>query len=226
MEKTRPPCVYCGVNEGVTDDHVIPKCLFVPPLPNNMVVVPACRPCNEEKGGDDTYLRDMLVVDWENDPHPLAQGDLKGKVIRAIGRNRSHLVRDGRQTRRPTPVTTPAGLYLGTAPAIPMDPARIDRIFGRIVRGLYYRLYAENRLPIDTAFEVGKVHPMKKQELLEFLGRKGGMGYHSLGDPFDCAFNIAKDEPSVSYWLLRFMNVFVLVFTNAAKPRQPPKLLT
>jgi 5-methylcytosine-specific restriction endonuclease McrA len=44
-------CVYCGERPAATRDHVIPKCLFDPPLPANMVTVPACEECNNLANG-------------------------------------------------------------------------------------------------------------------------------------------------------------------------------
>jgi hypothetical protein len=75
MEKSIPLCVYCGLCDGTTDDHVIQRGIFPPPLPNNMITVPVCDPCNGEKSGDDEFMRDMLLVDWENEPHPRRRGN-------------------------------------------------------------------------------------------------------------------------------------------------------
>jgi len=70
VSRRKPPkglCVYCGVNPATTRDYVIPECLFVPPLPSNMVTVPACADCNTtKKAQDDPYLRDMLVYDSDS----------------------------------------------------------------------------------------------------------------------------------------------------------------
>ena len=62
-------CGYCGDQPALTVDHVIPKSLFPRPLSKFMLTVPACKKCNEEKALDDDYLRDMMVIDIENDGH-------------------------------------------------------------------------------------------------------------------------------------------------------------
>lgn len=206
-------CVYCGVKEATTVDHVIPKCIFLRPLPSNMLTVPACEGCNTSKSNDDDYLRDMLVIDRENEPHPMSQGELKSKVIRSIKRNSSHLVREGRRTRQITPFHSPGGLYLGSAPAIPIEQARVDRMFGRIVRGLYLALSKGTRLPMDCPLEVGKVHALAKDQTIALFDRPGARMY-AIGDSFQCAYIVAKDRPTASLWLLRFLNVFVVVTTG------------
>ncbi|MGN6359574.1 MAG: hypothetical protein ACTHNK_04225 [Thermomicrobiales bacterium] len=51
----------------------MPQCLFTKPLPAFMLTVPACEECNKEKGRDDHYLRDLLVMDSDGATHPTAQ---------------------------------------------------------------------------------------------------------------------------------------------------------
>jgi hypothetical protein len=111
-------------------------------------------------------------------------------------------------------------VYLGTAPAIPIKKTRIDRTFGRITRGLYYRLYNETRLPDDCTFEVGKVHPMAKEQTIKNFDRPGARMY-AMGDSFDCVYVIPKDDPTVSLWLLQFLNVFVPLWIVLYFPQSP-----
>ena len=51
MDEPPQLCVYCWKNPATTDDHVIPRCLFIPPLPSNMPTVPACQECNARETG-------------------------------------------------------------------------------------------------------------------------------------------------------------------------------
>ena len=54
-------CVYCSIRPATTRDHVIPKCLFLHPYPDNihLVVAPACAYCNGAKSKDDEFLGSM-----------------------------------------------------------------------------------------------------------------------------------------------------------------------
>ena len=46
-------CIYCGSNENLSYDHLIPKSKGGPDIPDNVVV--ACRKCNSSKGEDGVY---------------------------------------------------------------------------------------------------------------------------------------------------------------------------
>jgi hypothetical protein len=60
-----PPCVYCGVAPGITDDHVIPQCFF-DKKPSDIVKVPACPACNNnEKSQLDTYLTTVASLIYQ-----------------------------------------------------------------------------------------------------------------------------------------------------------------
>lgn len=62
--RTQTECVYCGEATFCTDEHVIPQCFFpegrVPPK-SDFVIVPVCRPCNNRKARDDSYVRDLWL---------------------------------------------------------------------------------------------------------------------------------------------------------------------
>lgn len=228
--KAKKICAYCNVRVGNTTDEVIPRCFFPGPLPPTIVQVPACQPCNgDEKSKDDDYLRDMMLVDIENEGHPVTQGLLKERLIRSIGRNRSHLIRDGRKTKRRMPVHSSGGIYLGEANGFILDQTKTDRLFGRITRGMYFRLTNETRLPNDSTFEVAKVPFDGKQKAIDILTKFGPKPVYRIDETFECMYAIAKEEPSLSMWLYRFINVFVFVTTNGDKfgPKTPlPKTMT
>jgi hypothetical protein len=98
-------------------------------------------------------------------------------------------------------------------------------MFSRIVRGLYFHFSGGQRLPTDCSFEVGKVHPMQKEQTVKIFDRPGARR-SAIGDSFECCYLVAKDGPTLSIWLLRFFNVFVLVTTNADKHRVRGQLIS
>src|SRR5213078_104682 len=92
--KVRGECVYCGQVLWLTKDHVPPRCIFPPPLPE-LVTVPCCMHCNRSASKDDEYFR-MMVALRENESCKginlrlatlvFAQGDHRAKVLVVLGR--------------------------------------------------------------------------------------------------------------------------------------------
>src|SRR5579875_1495964 len=193
MGKRRPKglCVYCGVRRATTRDHVIPQCLFVPPLPTNMVTVPACDECNTtKKAQDDPYLRDMLVFDNDCQHHPVVQKLFDGKAMRAARTNRSVVARTAMTSAAlhgMRPRHSIGGLYLGHYYLVDLDAERVDRILSTIVKGLYYRILRQ-RLPDDCTFEAHRLDPLYVGELWNQWQRIQYSGPYRLGDVFACAF--------------------------------------
>ena len=212
--KEQPICVYCGANPATTGDHVVPKCLFIPPLPQDVVVVPACRACNEDKSQDDSYLRDILVMDYQGSENPVAREIFQTKVMRSAKRNRSDAVRTAMRQARSISLFSPSGLYLGRLPSFDLDEGRINRIFSYIIRGLYYKTVRE-RLPNDCSIGVRRVNAKDANDVFHIIKGLGGNGPYDLGKGiFTCAFMYATEEPVISFWLLWFyQKVFFIADT-------------
>ncbi len=214
-------CVYCNANPATTMDHVIPKCLFVGPLPADMVTVPVCAHCNNKKSKDDDYLRDLLVIDIENVNHPIAQQLLRGKVLRSAQKNRSQIVRDMRAKSVIRNRYTVAGIYTGTFQAVPLEANRVKHIFARITRGLYYKLY-ERRFPNDCDFRVSRVAGMHVKDAVEIMHSIGGDVTYLLAEfVFSCMHVWSVEDPTVTSWLQNYYNFVVMVTTNVPESEEP-----
>jgi len=83
MKNKEGECVYCGITAMLTTEHVIPRCLFTEPRPDNMITVPVCKDCNGHKSSNDDYLRDFLVTDHRTSEHPVAKQIFLGKALRS-----------------------------------------------------------------------------------------------------------------------------------------------
>lgn len=196
----RRMCAYCGKALATTMDHAVPKCLFVPPLPTDMVTVPACDPCNKRKGEDEEYLRDVLVSDiWCSD-HPVAKVLLEGKVSRAIQRNCSDFAKAVQQHSVQRPLYTPGGIYLGDIPAVRIDSERFRSAISMIVRGLYHKLMKQ-AIPDGYAFDIRRIPRLNAAELWGMMLEKKANGPFNLGDVFDCLFLYAIEDPGATSWL-------------------------
>lgn len=213
--KPKPMCVYCGVNPAVTGDHVVPKCLFLRPLPQDVVVVPACEACNRDKSKDDTYLRDALVMDYQGSESPIARRLFDTKVKRSAKRNSSDVVRAAMTRARFIPHISPGGLYLGEVPSFDLDPIRMERIFSYIVRGLYFKV-VRRPLPVECTIRVYRVSAKDAEEIFHVIKGMNGNGLYRIGQGvFECAFMYATEVPQISMWLLAFyQRVFFVVDTE------------
>ena len=60
-EQRQATCVYCGESGLMEDEDVIPKCLFLKPA-SDRILLPSCRPCNVEKSKNDDLLSSTDAV--------------------------------------------------------------------------------------------------------------------------------------------------------------------
>jgi hypothetical protein len=90
-------CTYCSSEREVTEDHIIPQCLWTGRVPKKVPKVPACRQCNHIlKSELDTYLRDLLITDRRAAPSPIVQ-NLHSRYVRSVLTNKSRMGRDYRE---------------------------------------------------------------------------------------------------------------------------------
>jgi len=130
-------CIYCGVTQADTLDHIPPKCLFAEPRPSNLYTVPSCAACNASFARDDEYFRTAMALRWDVSSHPAA-GAIVGKALRSTERSggfRNLFTR----TLEDAPIITHSGLYVQEGGRFEADMERINRVLVRIVRGLYYK---------------------------------------------------------------------------------------
>jgi hypothetical protein len=202
-------CAYCGTHAFLTLDHVVPQCLFIPPLSGDIPKVWACAQCNNvRKSSDDSYLRDLLVADFDTQNHTVAQ-QLFAKFVRSIKRHQSQFAKDA--NAKPGKVIqayTPGGIYLGLAYAVDLPDEHVIPMLIHIVRGLY-RDHFNDILPNDVHFDVQRIRNLPSilptvQGMVE-----SGVGKYvpvGGGDIFNCIHAHAHDpnHPWASLWFLGF----------------------
>ena len=194
---------------------MIPRSLFGDNPPRNLITVPACEACDNEKSLNDDFLRDMLVMDVQSSEHPLLQADLRNKMYRAVQRNLSALGRLVVAESKDRALYTRGGIYLGSYPAVTIEETRVSRIFSMIVRGLYYKA-RKQRLPDDCVFKARRLPPLEEVNIWQHLAQLGCQYPYRLGDVFLCAFVTVEEDPAMTIWLLGFYNsAFFTVLTHA-----------
>ncbi len=230
MSKPRKPrsvCPYCCKRPGTTKDHVIADCLFPRPLPNgiNFPTVKACSECNnEKKAGDDTYLRDYLVMQMECLQHAGAQSLRLGELARAASRNQSHFLRQLGVNPRPVTVVQQQPEKMSSWLTDQCISAACIELGAKIVRGLYFK-QSHHLLPVNFHF----LGPNKRRGFSPKYSPVGsGITWSqppSLSNVFSCLYCPAPVESCRSCWVLGFYDqVCFIVWTfksmeEAMEPR-------
>lgn len=210
-------CAYCDVVTVLTEDHVIPRCLFPDKrVPGDIPIVYACQQCNNSKKNlDDSYLRDLLVVDADSSANPLAQSIFYDSFMRAARNTKqiqspiARMVLEGRGNR--IPFYTPGGIYIGEGFSVDIPQERVHRIFATIVHGLFFS-YVGRPLPQPVKIGVRRPRDPKTIDSVgKLLASHGGI-YKAAGDGkvFQCVYGVAVDRPNSSLWLLCFYQRIVI----------------
>lgn len=81
-------CAYCGSNENLTKEHVIPRSFEAEKAANwEPVIVWACSDCNGEKSKLDSKVKDLFAIDIFGGNHDTAQKLMAGKIKRSVQRS-------------------------------------------------------------------------------------------------------------------------------------------
>jgi hypothetical protein len=208
-KSTIETCVYCGTQSLLTREHVIPQCLFLRPLPPTMVTVGICFPCNNNKSADDTYLRDWLLSDMATDKNAVVRELRAGKLMRSVMTNRSELAQTVAKQAFRKPLYTPAGIYVGSHFAAPLETKRLEFSFEKMVRGLYYHVW-EQHLDRTYKFLINRIDMFHVAEVWEERKHLGVNLACIHSDVFFCQYEFDAEYNSLSRWLLLFYNSILI----------------
>jgi hypothetical protein len=129
-------------------------------------------------------------------------------LLRSVKRNSSEVIRGVGAWRPARPLYTPAGLYLGHFPWIPLDGERVEGIFRAIILGLYYHL-RRVRIPDHYVFQMSQIEPLSMREFIA-EGVLDMNGPYGLGDVFWFYSTCADSDPCFTYWVLAFYGGYFL----------------
>ena len=219
-------CAYCGTVGDVTDDHVIPQCLWPGRVPKDIPIVDACRQCNHiEKSGNDAYLRDLLINDQDvlQSPHILK---LWGRHLRAVDNNQSEMYHDRQNHSKLVMPQRPSGLMV---PYLVSEVAekRTRSILSLMICGLHH-YYLHEPLPKDSSFWIGRLRTKAQivgisNDIVAYSGEYHRGASHRVGDGtvFSCAYVELDTAAHTTLWQLTFYGTVVFgVMTNAIRVTQ------
>jgi len=197
-------CFICCASGADSRDHIIPASLFVPPLPCDLLTLPAHYRCHNQL--QEEYFRN--IVAWLGLENSNTANILwEGKVARSLQRSRP--LRDSIRSSllRRINLVSPSGIWLGTAPGIQIDRDRFYPTLEKIVRGLY-RHHLGRHLPTDATFIWAINEPLQGESRKIFQRCKPGIAYI---DVFECRYGIASDDNiEMTIWWLRFYKKLVM----------------
>ena len=197
-------CAYCD-NPAMTRDHLPPEKLFTPPLPDNLITVPACDQCNNGASNDDEVFRNELSIMAGSFGESAKAAERLQPALRGIRRNKAMLKRMVTASQL-VERYTPSGLYLGHGYAVPVVPGVQQRVINRIVRGLYWH-HLQTRLGDDaqvTLVFIDKRKPHWREALYTFQSLHLRHVVIGDGETFQYLYGRANDDPAFSVWLLIF----------------------
>lgn len=121
-------CIYCG-KLADTRDHAPPRCLLLPPLPSNLITLPACQSCNNGFSFDENVVRAFFALVGLH-PHLVTERMPGGWLDKTLGR--SPKIRRILESSR-----TPDGTYQLNGSLL----ESFSRVFLKTTQGMFYGLY-------------------------------------------------------------------------------------
>jgi hypothetical protein len=195
-------CAYCGVDESddipFTGDHVIPKCLYpATHRDSNLIVIDACRPCNNGFSYDEVHFRNVLVLAGESNAPVRELWDRK--IVRSFDRG------DGpRRALEALKYTTKVQLEGEDRRLIyPGEDERVVRIVRKIIRGLTHFHRVESA--VDESRILVTIHDAP---LLEDVQEPGDVS-RSFPGVVRYLFRTTTDSKPV--WILTFFDRLTFV---------------
>lgn len=209
-EKTNA-CVYCGVPEPTTVDHVPPRSFYGAHPPDNLITVPCCGVCNQAFGKDDDYVR-LVFATAEGAMGNPTRDELLPKLKRFAERPESkHILRGVYQTLRTGYVPNDSGILV-RRDQFEIEGQRLDRFAVRVTKALFYREKGY-RLPDGCA--VNAFHYRRFDELLRIAGKDADFWefiitklndrpVNSWGPAFAYTWLQSPNGADSTWWMLHF----------------------
>lgn len=190
-------CAICGERRECTRDHIPPKSIFLPPRPDNLVTVPACKDCNNGSSKDDDSFKMYLAL---HVAMHTKKGEKFFKTALRTFRHNTRLRSRIFQTLKPRDFKTPGGVFLGSGATVLWDSEIHNKIIEKTVRGLYHHHYGKilgNKADIYVYW-----HRSFPQHLNQYIVNTNWMGEGE----FLYIHTDVEDSPLSSIWIFQFYN--------------------
>jgi hypothetical protein len=211
-------CYICGEAPGPTKDHVFPKCLFVPPLPVDMITAPACGACQQDIQPDEEVFRNLVAAGSYGDAtaRALWEGKVAGSFENSPGLRTTFI-----NSMKTIEWKSPGGVILGDLTVVEGDKERTEKVIRKMVRGLFYMDSGEQVMPFNVRYHIEQITPMTELLPEQVMGIIHGIDVRTVGDGVRYKFQIVNDELRATVSWLAFygkMQFLVMTWPDAAGP--------
>lgn len=208
---TDSTCYICGSAPGTTKDHVFPKCLFTPPLPQDMLTAPACQTCQQSIQPDEEVFRNFVAAGSYGDA--TARALWEGKVAGSFA-NSPALRTTFFSSLRTIEWKTPGGVILGDVTVAEADKDRTENVICKMVRGLYFKDSGEQVMPLDVRYHIEQITPMTEPLPPLVMDACREMALRTVGGDVRYKFQIVDSEPRTTLCWMAFYGKMMFIVTT------------
>lgn len=206
-----PTCYVCGSAPGTTKDHIFPRCLFVSPLPQDMLTSPACSACQQAIQPDEEVFRNFVAAGSYGDA--TARALWEGKVAGSF-ENSPGLRTTFANSIKTMEWKSPGGVILGDVTVVEADKARTENVIRKIVRGLYCKATGDQVMPFDVRYHIEQVSPMTQPLPDLVMDIYHGIDLRTVGDIVRYKFQIVAGEPRMTVsWMAFYGRMMFIALT-------------
>ena len=207
MKSNQGVCVYCGKIKKMTDEHVVPKGLFID---DHKTVIPVCKKCNNGKANDDEYFRLVFAVLKESERHTVAQKVIKKVKRSLINPNQKgfqSMIKDSAENLFIRDET--GNLVKNTG--LKVEVNRINTTFEYITKGLFY-LETGKCLPdqyhVVSTFGRVEYSNEGKANLQSFRKNLANKSWKEIGEQqvFKYRYSFSVENTPQSVWEMKIYN--------------------
>jgi hypothetical protein len=172
--------------------------------------------CDRGCSLDDEYFRTVVSAGSRDSPQSLHL--LKQRILPRV-RERPAIAIELLKSVRSVDVYSKGGIFLGRAPQITFDSARIQNVIAKIVRGLFW-FHTKQSLGVDSVVEDYILNPEMEKPLQDEISK---LTLFNVGDGSVFSYYFAVDLPiQESVWFLMFYNNTTLFVTGTAPRSDGP----
>ena len=204
-------CYICGSEPSSTKDHIFPQCLFVPPLPSDILTAPACGDCQQGIQPDEEVFRNFVVAGSYGDPTARALWETKvaGSFANSPGLRVTFV-----NAIRTMEWKSPGGIVLGDLTVVDGNKRRTENVLRKIVRGLFYLDSGDEIMPFDVRYHIEQITPMSDPMPGAAMGIYHGIDLRTIGDDVRFKFQIVAAEPRMTVsWMAFYGKTMFIVWT-------------